>query len=239
MLTLKARGELVGGSLEELREELYLTRRAIQYVIDALWELDKLPTINQAHQMFYKILRVQSFRAHQAKQIYKYALSVVKSAKRNKGRKPVLKKLLARLDKYDAWIDLENWLVIVKLRNRVFKIKLLHSRDYIKKFIGHKWYEVIVLIDRQGRIWVNIPFRWEYRPYKPKRMTSLDINLKKIVAYNGRSIRRIDTRYVEALHLKYLAESVQKKHSYAWKRNEKWLEIIRALHRRSKNVVID
>ena len=56
MLTLKARGELVGGSLEELREELYLTRRAIQYVIDALWELDKLPTINQAHQIFTRYL---------------------------------------------------------------------------------------------------------------------------------------------------------------------------------------
>ncbi len=47
ILTLKARGELVEGSLEELREELYLTRRAIQYVIDALWELDKLPSLNQ------------------------------------------------------------------------------------------------------------------------------------------------------------------------------------------------
>ena len=56
MLTLKARGELVDGPLEELREELYLTRRAIQYVIDCLWELDKLPSINQLHQMFYKIL---------------------------------------------------------------------------------------------------------------------------------------------------------------------------------------
>ena len=49
MLTLKARGVLVEGSLEELREELYLTRRATQYIIDCLWELDKLPTLNQIH----------------------------------------------------------------------------------------------------------------------------------------------------------------------------------------------
>ena len=98
MLTLKARGVLVDGPINELREELYLARRATQYIIDCLWELDKLPTLNQVHQMFYKLLRVRSFRAHQAKQIYKYALSVVKSAKRNKGRKPVLKKLSARLD---------------------------------------------------------------------------------------------------------------------------------------------
>ncbi len=91
MLTLKAQGILVNGSLNDLREELYLTRRAIQYVINALWELDKLPTPNQVHQMFYKLLREQGFRAHQVKQIYKYALSIVKSAKRNNGGKPILK----------------------------------------------------------------------------------------------------------------------------------------------------
>ena len=87
MLTLKAQGVLIEGSLEELREELYMTRRATQYVIDALWELDKLPTLNQVHQMFYKLLRRQGFRAHQCKQIYKYALSTVKSAKKNNGKK--------------------------------------------------------------------------------------------------------------------------------------------------------
>ncbi|MCD6488477.1 MAG: hypothetical protein J7K21_04555 [Desulfurococcales archaeon] len=132
MLTLKAQGMLVKGSLEDLREELYLTRRAIQYIIDCLWELDKLPTFNQLHQMFYKQLRSQGFRAHQCKQIYKYALSMVKSAKRNNGKKPTLKKLSTRLDKYDASVDLENQLVTVKLRNREFKIKLLHRKDYLQ-----------------------------------------------------------------------------------------------------------
>jgi len=158
-LTLKAQGVLIEGSLEELREELYLTHRATQYIINCLWELDKLPTPNQLHQMFYKLLRSQGLRAHQAKQIYKYALSMVKSARRNNGKKPVLRKLSARLDKYDAKVDLENQLVIVKLRNRVFKIKLLHNRDYIRKFIERKRYEVTVSIDKHGRIWVSIPFR--------------------------------------------------------------------------------
>ena len=238
-LTLKARGELVEGSLEELREELYLTRRATQYIVDCLWELDKLPTINQVHQMFYKILRGQGFRAHQCKQIYKYALSLVKSARNNGGSKPVLKKLSARLDKYDARVDLEKQLVMIKLRNKVFKIKLLHSKKYVGKFMGKKWYEATVNIDRSGRIWIAIPFRWEYNPYKPKSIIPLDINLKRIVVYNGRRIRRINTRFTEALYLKHLAEKMQKRHSYAWRRNEKWLEIIRALHRRSRNIVID
>ena len=152
MLTLKAQGVLVEGSLEELREELYLTRRATQYIIDALWELDKLLSINQLHQMFYKMLREQGFRAHQAKQIYKCALSVVKSARKSNGNKLVLKKLSTRLDKYDTKIDLKNQLVIVKLRNKLFKIKLLHSKEDIRKFVGRKWYEVIISIDRQRRL---------------------------------------------------------------------------------------
>ncbi len=189
--------------------------------------------------MFYKMMRNHRFRAHQCKQIYKYALSVVKSTKSNNGKKPVLKKSSAQLDKYDAKVDLENRIEVVKLRDKVFKIKLLHRKNYITKFIGRKWYEVIVSIDKQGRIWICIPFRWEYNPYKSKRLFSIDINLKKVVIYNGRRVRRINTRFTEALYLKHLTEEVQKRHSYAWRRSKKWLKIIRALHRRSRNIVVD
>jgi len=84
-----------------------------------------------------------------------------------------------------------------------------------------------------------MPFRWNYKPYKPKRLISVDINLRKIVVHDGRCIRRIDTRFIEALYLKHIAEDVQKRHSYAWRRNEKWLNIIRAQHRKSKDIVID
>jgi len=239
VLTLKAQGILVEGSLEELREELYLTRRAIQYIVDFLWELDKIPSLNQLHQIFYKLLRQQGFRAHQAKQIYKYARAVVESAKKNNGRKPALKKLSARLDKYDAIVDLENQLVIAKMRNRVFKIRLLHSKDYVGKFIGRKWYEVIISVNGQGRIWVAIPFGWGYRPYKSRRIISIDINLRKIVIYNGRRIRRVDTRFMDAMSLKVHAEKLQKKYPWMWRYNERILNRIRGLHRRSRNIVID
>ncbi len=239
MLTLKAQGVLVDGSINELREELYLTRRATQYIVDALWELDKLPSINQLHQMFYGVLRAQGFRAHQCKQVYKYALSIVKSARENNGKKPVLKKLSVRLDKYDSRVDLEKQLVIVKLRNKVFKIKLLHRREYIGKFIDKKWYEVIVSIDRQGRIWVSIPFKWSYKPYEPRRIISIDINLRKIVIFNGRSIRRIDTRFMEALSMKIHAERLQKKYPRMWRYNRRIQDRMRKLHRRSRNIVID
>jgi len=63
--------------------------------------------------------------------------------------------------------------------------------------------------------------------------------LKKVVIYNGKKIRRMNTRFTEALYLKHLAEDIQKRHSYAWRRNKKWLETIRALHRRSRNIVVD
>jgi len=189
--------------------------------------------------MFYKMLREQGFRAHQAKQIYKYALALVKAVKKNSGSKPILRKLSARIDQYDAKIDLENQLVVLKLRSKEFRIKLLHNKDHVKKFLSRKWYEIMISIDRQGRIWVAIPFRWDYESYKPRDIISLDINLKKVVVYDGRSVRRIDTRFAEALHLKHLAEDVQKRHSYAWRRNRKWLEIIRALHRRSGNIIVD
>ena len=136
-------------------------------------------------------------------------------------------------------MDLENQLIIIKLRNRVFKIKPLHRRDYVRKFIGRKWYEVIVSIDRNDRIWVSIPLRMEYRPYKPKRILSLDINLRKVVIYNGRSFRGINTRFIEALSLKIHAERLQKKHPRMWRYSERILARIRGLHRRSRNIVVD
>ena len=106
------------------------------------------------------------------------------------------------------------------MRNKVFKIKLLQSKEYIRKFIGKGWYEVIISIDKRGKIWISILFKWIYGPYKPRRLLSLDIILKKIVVYNGRNIRRIETRFMEALYLKHLAEDVQKRHIYAWRRNK-------------------
>jgi putative transposase len=173
---LRARAVLVEGDPYDLFSELWHTRRETQSVIDALWELDRLPTLNQAHQLFYKALRAKGFRAHQAKQMYKYALALVKAAKRNGGRKPVLRRLSIRLDKYDAGIDFNTWTVTVKLRGRVFRLKLLHRRSYLEKFRGRKWYEVIVKWLPSGRIELVIPFRFNYNPYVTRRVLALDIN---------------------------------------------------------------
>ncbi len=121
----------------------------------------------------------------------------------------------------------------------MFKIKLLHNKDYIRNFNGKKWYEVIISIDKRSRIWISIPFRWMYKPYKLRRLVSLDINLRKIVVYSGRGIRRVDTRYIDALSLKIHAEKLQKKYTKIWRHNERILGRVRSLHRRSRNIVID
>lgn len=41
-------------------------------------------------------------------------------------------------------------MAVLKLWDKVFKIKLLHSKEYIREFLGRKWYEVIISIDRNG-----------------------------------------------------------------------------------------
>ena len=97
----------------------------------------------------------------------------------------------------------------------------------------------MISIDMQGRVWVAIPFRWEYNPYKPKNLISLDINLKKVVIYNGRKIRRINTRFMEAYSLKIHAERLQKKYPRMWRYNRRILGRIRSLHKRSRNIVVD
>jgi putative transposase len=238
-LALRAQAILVEGSLYGLFSELWLARREMQRIINALWELDRLPSLNQAHQMFYKGLREKGFRAHQAKQMYKYALALVKAARRNSGSKPVLKRLTVRLDKYDASIDFSSWTVTVKLRDKVFRLKLLHKRSYLEKFAGRKWYEVIVKWLPDARIEVIIPFRFTYNPYKPRHILAVDLNLKTLTLYDGRSVRRIKTRYPEALRLKHLAEKVQKRRPYSWKRSGRLLKLVGSLHRRSAWIVLD
>ena len=239
MLALRARAILVEGDPYDLFAEIWLAKREMQRIIDALWELDRLPSLNQAHQMFYKRLRGKGFRAHQAKQMYKYALALVKGARRNGGSKPVLRRLSVRLDRYDASIDFNNWVVTVKLRGRVFRLRLLHRRSYLARFAGRKWYEVIVKWLPGARIEVVIPFRFDYKPYTPRRALAVDLNLRQLTLYDGRRVRRIETRYPEALKLKHLAERVQRGHPYSWRRNGRLLKLVGSLHRRSARIVLD
>jgi len=101
--------------------------------------------------------------------MYKYGLPLVKSAKKNGGTKPLLKKLSVRLDRYDASIDFNTWTATVKLRNKTFKLKLLHRRSYLDKFRSRKWYEVVVRWLPGAQVEVIIPFRFEHLAKTMKR----------------------------------------------------------------------
>jgi putative transposase len=104
---LRAEAEVVEGSVNDLLWDLLLYRYAMQRVVDALWDLDRIPNRSQAHRMFYNVLRSHGFRAHASRNIYEYALALVKAVKENNGSKPTLRKLSARLDYQDARVELD------------------------------------------------------------------------------------------------------------------------------------
>jgi putative transposase len=85
--------------------------------------------------MFYDKLRRLGLRAHHVKGVYVYAKSIVESAKSNGGRKPILKKLTARVDRYDYKLDLDNATLTLKLHNNhEVGLKLLTPRERVEKF---------------------------------------------------------------------------------------------------------
>ncbi|MEM2579162.1 MAG: hypothetical protein QXN38_02060 [Desulfurococcaceae archaeon] len=125
--TLKMRALPEGGDdYVALVEFLRLYRDAVQLVVNKIWNLDKVPSIKVLHKMFYGELRRYGLRAHHVKQVYTYAKAVVRVSKQNGGRKPVLRKLTARIDRYDYRIDLESRTLILKLHgDKEVKLRLL------------------------------------------------------------------------------------------------------------------
>ena len=236
--TLKAKAEVINGNINDLLWDLTVYRYALQKAIDALWELDKVPKKSQVHQLLYLMLRSYDFRAHVVRNIYSTALALVKSAKQSKGSKPVIKRLSARLDYQDARVDIDNGVVKVILRDKWYILKLIHRREYFKKFRGLRWKEVHLKY-RNSMIYVSIVFKTRYKPYTPRGVIALDVNLKQVVGYDGASIRRYKTRFIDALSKKAGAEELQRKHSKRWRYNKRILDRIRILHRKARNIVID
>jgi len=218
--------------------DLVLYRYAMQRVVDALWDLDKIPSRSQAHRMFYNTLRSYGFRAHVARNIYDQALALVKAVKKNDGNKPVLRKLSARLDYYDARVELDRRVVRIILRDQWYALRLRHRREYTERFKSLRWKEVHVKYVN-GKLYVSIVFEFAYKPYAPKGLMALDINLRTITAYDGSKVRRYRARFVDALSKKRRAEELQKKYPERWRYNEKILSRIKALQRKARNIIVD
>jgi putative transposase len=235
---LKTEVEVVEGSISDLLWDLLLYRYAMQKVVDALWDLDRIPNRSQAHRMFYQMLRSYGFRAHVARNIYEYTLALVKAVKESDGGKPTLRKLSARLDYQDARVELDKGVVKIIIRDRWYTLKLKHRREYIERFRDLRWKEIHVKYEN-SRLYVSIVFEFRYEPYVPKGIIALDINLRRVTAYDGSEVRRFRTRFVDALSKRKRAEELQRKYPERWKYSEEILSRIKELHRKARSIVVD
>jgi len=239
-LALKAEVEV--SNREELLWELIEYRYNLQKMVDELWSLKELPGVGQLHAMFYdRLTEERGYRAHVTRIMYNKASSLVDSARDSGAKhKPILKRLTAEFDNQDARVDLKRGevRVIIKSKGKWFLLKLEHRKEYIEKFQKYKWKEVFVSY-RNEKFYVSIVFEVEYKPYFPRGAIGLDVNLVKLVFYDGKKVRREDTPFVEALSLRAKAEEIQRKYSKRWRYNKRTLNRVKSLHRKAKNIVVD
>ncbi|NPA70549.1 MAG: IS200/IS605 family element transposase accessory protein TnpB [Crenarchaeota archaeon] len=244
--TLKCRTVIERGRAEDLLEFLVLWRDRVQWIVDLIWNLPKVPSESQLHQLFYNILRQQGFRAHHVKQIYKYARAVVAGAKANKGSKPILRKLTARLDKYDYKLDLERGIVVLKLhKDRVVILRLLHRKEYLERYKrGWQNYELIVKCEN-GTFWVCIYFKRRVEFYIPLSTLVIDVNLWSISMLlvdevgDRTSIRFVKSPFEKYLRFKWRAHLLQMQYSKTWRFSKSIFARVRYWFRRARNVLTD
>jgi len=239
-LALKAEVEV--SNREELLWELVEYRYNLQKLVDELWGLKELPGVGQLHAMFYdRLTEERGYRAHVTRIMYNKAASLVDSARESEAKHvPILKRLTAEFDLQDARVDLgrSEVRVIFKRKGKWFTLRLKHRKEYIEKFQKYKGKEVFVSY-RNGKFYVSVVFEVEYKPYFPQGAIGLDVNLVKLVFYDGKKVRRKDTQFIKALSLRAKAEEIQRKYPKRWRYNKRILNRVRELHRKAKNIVID
>ncbi|WP_158543159.1 IS200/IS605 family accessory protein TnpB-related protein [Acidilobus sp. 7A] len=220
--TLRVRALPEGGS-DDLLEFLRLYRDAVQTVVDRTWGTSDRLSIKTLHKLFYKDLVSTGFRAHHAKEIYVYAKSVVKSAKGNGDRRPTLRRLTARLDRYDYRLDLDDMTLTLKLhRGREARLRLIAPKERAEKFRGWENYELAIKYDRDG-LWVTVYFRRGVKPAEPRTVMSVDLNFDNITlavfTLNGKLIRlkRLRTPLRKALTHRIWAERIQRRYPRSWR----------------------
>ncbi len=234
-------------SLSKLLLFLRAFRDWTQYVIDEIWDLDKIPTIKELHYKFYRNLRKQGFRAHHIHKIERRAREIVKATKRNKGSKPILRKLTARLDYQDYRIDFDNRTIRIAVLNGEWVELKLKWYNYLDKHLDDSWKLGEIYISfRNGVMWVYLTFKKEVKLREVKNVMGIDINFDSIAYTVLDSNGKLVTMNVlmfrgprRALHFKKLAENLQRKYPKSW-RFIKWVRNIRARWlRRARNILND
>jgi putative transposase len=211
------------GSCDKLLEFLRLYRDAVQTVVDRIWSINEKLSKKKLHRLFYDNLVSIGFRAHHAKEIYVYAGSLVDSARGNGGRKPILRKLSARVDKYDYGLDLDTMTLTLKLHGDYeARLKLVAPRGRVEKFKGWSNYELVVKYE-EGEFWVSMYFRRSVKPLKPKTVMAIDLNFDNItlavLTLNGRLVRlkRFKTPHRKILAHRIWIERTQKRYPKSWR----------------------
>ena len=230
-----------------LHQFLKAYRDAVQYIVDKIWFLERLPSTKQLHKMFYNELRKLGFRAHHVSEIYKRAKEVVEGAKKNSGSKPMLRKLTVRIHPLDYRIDFSTkTLRIAVLSNQWVELELKWYK-YLDKYLDGSWRVGEILVSyRDGKILVYITFHRDAKPIDFKTVMGVDINFSNItytvidLSGNLVPIGVIPFKGLRrALHLKRLAEELQKRYPRSW-RFLKWVRRVRGRWlRRAKNIMND
>ncbi|MEM2077615.1 MAG: zinc ribbon domain-containing protein [Sulfolobales archaeon] len=206
-----------------LIEFLKLYRDVLQLVVNRLWSLNEVPSIKTLHRMFYSELRNRGFRAHHVKQIYVYAKAVVRASKQNGGKKPVLRRLTARIDRYDYRLDLENRMLILKIHeNREVKLRLLTSTERVEKFRGWSNYEIAVKVV-EDEVYVAVYFKKTVKFRKPRTVMTADVNFDNatlaVFAPSGKllKLKRYRTPLKRMLTHRIWVERIQRRYSRSWR----------------------
>jgi putative transposase len=211
------------GSCDKLLEFLRLYRDAVQMVVDRIWSINENLSKKKLHRLFYSDLVSTGFRAHHAKEIYVYANSLVDSARSNGGRKPILRRLSARIDRYDYKLDLDSMVLTIKLHNSYeAKLRLIASSERVEKFRGWGSYELVVKYDGSG-FWVSVYFKRTIKPLKPRTVMVIDMNFNNItltvLTLDGRlvKLKRFKTPHRKVLTHRIWVERIQKKYPRSWR----------------------
>ena len=233
--------------LSKLLDFLRTYRDWTQYVIDEIWGLNHIPSTRRLHYRFYRLLRNRGFRAHHCHKIERRAREVVKATKRNNGRKPILRKLTARLDYQDYKLDMNNKILKIALLNNEWVELRLQWYNYLDRYLNNSWKLKEILVSyRDGMIWVYFTFEKEVELRKPRTIMGIDINFNNItytiIDLNGELVSMgiiIFNGLKRALAHKIIAEKIQRRYSRKWRYVKGIREAIRRHGRRARNILID
>ncbi|MEM1918112.1 MAG: zinc ribbon domain-containing protein, partial [Sulfolobales archaeon] len=163
------------------------------------------------------------FRAHHVKQVYTYAKAVVRACKKSGGRKPVLRRLTARIDRYDYRLDLESRTLILKIHeNREVKLRLLTSTERIEKYKEWSNYEIAVKVV-EDKVYVSVYFRRTVKPRRTRTVMTIDVNFDNVtlavLTPSGKllKLKRYKTPLKRMLTHRIWTERIQRRYSRSWR----------------------